>query len=522
MIKNNTQNKFLLFNIIPTIIFFYALGPIRDDWSNLSRLRDIPFNINGIQNIVTNEWCCTHEKRFFFISWLVQWPMARLGELSFIAVYVLCTLILLRLNWNVYQILLSCRIDVNSAILISGMFGWSAGSVIIGAWANNIFFTLPLLLLSELIKNLWFSAKSSPVKIGLLIFLCEFSGESTLGLLFAVVITNLYIKIKKKEKLFLPIFYLGQFILAGLISYYTSSAPKRLSHQIDLEVFRDYFITLTIQHFRLWNTNSQAYGIENRNLFLLTIFVVLLLLNLLFLVSITNRSLPQIISPIKELSNLKILIAVLIISIGILFPMILGVIGGSRTGPDYRYHLPLFMSVILVISYLYIKFGYPKYIALIIIYCIVTTSFAASLEVRVRAKSLDQQIWQKIDSLENFEKLDGFVTFSPYTNYPMPPYHSFAESDFQADWGIYGKYKWLTNRQVPIYSNLVCSENNSCKAVDYYGKQFDILNFKSKNFAYIYTNLLIDEPSLSINDFKVTSDYESFHNFTRLHPKPLA
>jgi hypothetical protein len=200
--------------------------------------------------------------------------------------------------------------------------------------------------------------------------------------------------------------------------------------------------------------------------------------------------------------------------------MILGVIGGSRTGPDYRYHLPLFMGVILAISYLYIKFSYPKNIALIIIYCIVATSFAASLEVRIRAKSLDHQIWQKIDSLENFEKLDGFVTFSPHTNYPMPPYHSFAESDFQADWGIYGKYKWLTNRQVPVYSNLVCSENYSCKAVDYSGKQFDISNFKSKNFAYIYTNLLIDEPSLNINDFNVTSDYESFYNFARLHPKP--
>ena len=94
-------------------------------------------------------------------------------------------------------------------------------------------------------------------------------------------------------------------------------------------------------------------------------------------------------------------------------------------------------------SLVYLKFAYPRILTLIIIYGLVTVTFTASLEVRTRAKSLDQAIWQKIESLENYEKLDGFVTYSPYTNYPMPPYHSFAESDFQADWGIYGRYKCI-------------------------------------------------------------------------------
>ena len=345
MIKSSPQKIFILFNIIPTVIFLFASGPIRDDWSNFSRLRDIPFNIEGIGNIVTNEWCCTHEKRFFFISWLIQWPLAHFGEFSFIAVYLLCALILLRLNWNVFQILLNCKVDINSAVLISGMIGWSAGSVIIGGWANNIFFTLPLMLLTELIKSLWFSTKKSPLKIALLVFLCEFSGESTLGLLIAILVTNLFIERKKGEKLFLPIFYLGQFASAGIINYYTSSAQKRLNHQIDIELFRDYFITLVIQHFRLWNINSQAYGVENRNLSLIAIFVALLVVSISVTFLKSDRHLPTISSPIKELSNVKIVITGIIASIGILLPMVLV----QTTDTTYLFLSPLFWQCLLFI-----------------------------------------------------------------------------------------------------------------------------------------------------------------------------
>lgn len=520
MIPSKANRKFLLGNLIPASIFLYTMRPIRDDWSNFSNLRNIPFNFSGLANIATNEWCCTHEKRFFFISWLIQWPMAHLGNLAFVAVYLLCAFILLRLNWNVYQILINLKVNINLAIVVSGMLGWSAGSVIIGGWANNIFFTLPLVFLSELIRNLWFNAKINPVKLAILVFLCEFSGESSLGLLGVTLLIYLLLKYKAKENLLTPTYLLGQYVVSALINYFLTSGPKSMNQQLDINIFRNYFDGLQYQHLRLWDISSPAYGIESRNSTIFWTFILLMILNLILLIWNKEESVTE--TSVKQISSLKFLLVGIIFWIAIFVPMILGVISGSRTGPDYRYHLPLFIGVIATASLIYLKIDYSRKLSLMLISFFVAITFAASLEVRVRMHSLDDQIWKKVESNVNYRKLDGFVTYNPHTNYPMPPYHSFAESDFQADWGIAGKYYWLNNRRIPVYSNLVCNSTTNCTAFDYSGNEFDISNIGEKHFVYIYTNTKIDESKLNFEKIQVSSDYRLFTEFTKKYPKILS
>jgi hypothetical protein len=517
MVKNRASLKFILSNLIPASIFLYILRPIRDDWSNFSNLRGIPFNVNGLINVATNQWCCTHEKRFFFFSWLIQWPMAHLGDLSFVAVYLLCAAILLRLNWNVFQILITSKINLNIALLISGTIGWSAGSVIIGGWANNIFFTLPLALFSELIRNLWFTEKSKPFNLAILIFACEFSGESTLGLLGIVLLIYFFQKYRAKENLFVPLFFLGQYVISALLNYGLTSGPRALNHQLDFTIFRNYFEGLKNQHLRLWNINSSAYGIESRNFKLFTIFCVLMILNVAIQVRFKNKLKEN--SLIKELPIARLYLFSILAWLAIFVPMILGVVSGSRTGPDYRYQLPLFIGIIATISLIYLRIDYPRKLSIFALSLFVAITFAASLEVRARMHSLDEKIWEKIESNQNFQNLEGIVTYNPHTNYPMPPYHSFAESDFQADWGIGGKYFWLTNRRIPVYSNLMCNSEFSCTARDYSGNEFEIKEFNGKHFIYIYTDTKIDELDLTFDKINVSTNYQEFLDFVMMHPK---
>jgi hypothetical protein len=201
--------------------------------------------------------------------------------------------------------------------------------------------------------------------------------------------------------------------------------------------------------------------------------------------------------------------------------MILGIISGSRLGPDYRYHFPIFILTISLFLILYLYFWKDRTFVLLLISTIIITSYSFALEVRHRQQEIDAKIWNLIESKSNYESLDGFITYNPNTNYIMPPYHSFAESDFQADWGISGKYNWFNKRRVPIYYDIKCNSSFQCQTMDYSGTQSDIFNLNSKKFIYLYSQTQIDEAFINEDMFKVTSNYLEFKNFKDSNPKAL-
>jgi hypothetical protein len=100
----------------------------------------------------------------------------------------------------------------------------------------------------------------------------------------------------------------------------------------------------------------------------------------------------------------------------------------------------------------------------------------------------------------------------------MPPYHSFAESDFQADWGIAGKYRWKTGRRVPVYSGIFC-EDGKCFGNLYYGGTDLINDIDNQRLVFIMSAEKIDTTHLQIEDFVITKKYADYYEFIKLHPK---
>jgi hypothetical protein len=217
-------------------------------------------------------------------------------------------------------------------------------------------------------------------------------------------------------------------------------------------------------------------------------------------------------------TTIQILFLLLGAILGIIFPMAIGILTGTRTGPDYRYHLLILISVELLIFFL--AYNAPKLskASLIVVSIAMIFGTASALEVRNRQHDLDLQVWDKVTRISDLQKIDAIVTYNPYTNYPMAPYHSFAESDFQADWGIGGKVYWLTRHRIPVFSNENC-QNKKCLGTNYYGGVTDIQNLGRGKIIYVASLKNIEPQSISQSDFLVTDDYQTFIAFKNSHPK---
>ena len=198
--------------------------------------------------------------------------------------------------------------------------------------------------------------------------------------------------------------------------------------------------------------------------------------------------------------------------------MLLGIITGARLGPDYRYHFPVILLTIFVVSLILSSIRKYSYLSLILFIVVGCYSSAAALETRHRQGLLDSQIWNQVDSLEFGNDIDAFITHNPFTSYPMPPYHSFAESDFQADWGIAGKHLWETGRRVPVYSSIFC-EDRKCFGNRYYGGTDLIKDIDNRRLVFIMSAEKIDTTRLQIEDFVITKKYADYDEFIKLHPK---
>jgi len=74
-------DRLYFFLTIPFLTYFFiSYRPARDDWNNWANLRDIPLSVSSFQDVLLNRWCCGHEKRTFFLSWMIQWPLTHIPK----------------------------------------------------------------------------------------------------------------------------------------------------------------------------------------------------------------------------------------------------------------------------------------------------------------------------------------------------------------------------------------------------------------------------------------------------------
>jgi hypothetical protein len=221
-------------------------------------------------------------------------------------------------------------------------------------------------------------------------------------------------------------------------------------------------------------------------------------------------------SPAGKESKLFFFVVLYITS---LIPLIIGALTGVRGGSDYRYHLlPSVIFILILFSLVSgIKQDKVKYIFCILIVLYSVLIFSRALDARLFQSQLDDKLWRKIESVSSaLPKL--VITYNPYTSYVMPPYFTFAESDFQADWGIAGYFSWHQNFRPMIGKRIECSENN-CKVAGYYGDSFEISVDSLKETIFIMSHTNINPKNLNISDFKVSNKFSDYLEYIELFPE---
>jgi hypothetical protein len=492
-----------LFVSIPLGIYAATLyRPARDDWNNWANLRDIPLRFSSIPNIVKNEWCCDHEKRTFFFSWMIQWPITHLGDF---AIPLLTLLIFSIIIANGLLAVILSRRFLNSqfSILLGLFIAFGPASIVVGGWANNLFFILPVLFGLLFTTVAFFNSEKCFLLLYPLGALTVFSGETGVPILgMASVFILIFYKGRRKKIIVLSSLFTTCLML--FVHQSIAAGPSKAIN-FDYRLIISYARSFADQELRIWKITSTIYRphISSTEMMFAAVVIFFILMLLLQRKQRTSKSL------VRPLASLWAWILVPVLISASLFGPIVGALTGVRPGPDLRYHYlsALVLSLILLTVCSALKpLIRQAFVVIATIYLVV--GFVQSVGVRSNQGSIDSEVWEHIESSFGFDS-KYIVTVAPDTNYPMPPYFSFAESDFQADWGIAGYLRWTYRKQVQVFSRIECN-GLTCIGLGYYGTNVDIGNDAKNHSVFIVTTAPIAPTELDAADFYVTDDFDEY------------
>lgn len=522
--KSFLQNHFLKLNLLihipSSLIVAIMLRPSKDDWSNLSALRSIPISLSNLDLIVTNEWCCGFQKRLFFLSWIPQWFIAHSGSSGPRILMVCLALVLYSIGFLTGKILFSQISDARISLLAGFAASSSSVSVVVGSIGNNLFFTLPILWILILILNLM---AFNPTKSSFLHFmsftsiliLVQFSGESTFLVGYLICFAFLILNRQDFRKVKIIIFSCGTSLLVMFLYLKIVSGPTPDYNFSALRNFPDYLLSLLKQQVLMLNVFGRGYpDFPEQNWFALGVYLSLIPI-LMYSVKQIRYKLADSLNKL----NLKVSLTYASFTLLALFlPLAYGIVSGLRPGPELRYHLPFFMIFFTIACYLLFKTKLKNQLKqscfVVIVLLIALTSFAAT-NGRIAQSEVDDMVWQRIQSLAT-SPLEVIVTFNPYANYPMPPYHSLAESDFHADWGIGGYITWKSRSRVEIFKNFICEgskSKRSCVGEYYYGGSKTYKAEVLRSTIFVYSDYVIDTPLLDSTQIQVSDSYDEYRKF---------
>jgi len=501
-------DRLYFFLTIPFLTYFFlSYRPARDDWNNWANLRDIPLSVSSFQDVLLNRWCCGHEKRTFFLSWMIQWPLTHIPKHAETFIGILLGTVLL-LNGLLASHLSKMILPKFHSALFGLFVATGPGAVIVGGWANNLFFVLPILF-AQLFVLAFFSERFRRSPILLLLSLASvFSGETGVIAISAGAVLLIVSRRHRSAKRQL-IFVLFSTVVVLMIHRRFVAGPST-QITVDPLMLYGYLKTYIWQEFYIWNPQSWLYSPGVSLLFLPVFFSAFTILLL------TRRFKPALLFHGKVFQiNLVLMVIAFLFFFSILTPLV-GAVTGVRLGPDFRYHY--FSYSVASFMFVFLSSRAPKTLRLLgtaFLSAFLFFGSMQSLTVRANQAELDRKLWVDIETIMKPDD-KYIVTFAPDRNYPMPAYYSFAESDFQADWAINGYLRWTSQKKLQVYAALKC-EFDACNGRDYYGLQ-DVLGKDAQNkTVFIFTALRQSPDDLSISDFTISRNYNDYLRFTEFH-----
>ena len=337
--------------------------------------------------------------------------------------------------------------------------------------------------------------------------LTVFSGETGVPILgIASVFIFIFCSHRRKKLIVLSSLFTTCLML---FAHQSIAAGSSKAINFDYRLITSYARSFAEQELRIWRITSSIYRphIDSTDVMFAAIFVFFILT---FLSQQKQRADKSLVRPLASPWAWTLLPVLISAS---LFGPIVGALTGVRPGPELRYHYlsAIVLALILVTVCSALKPPIRQaFVVVATIYLVI--GFTQSVGVRSNQGSIDKEVWEKIESNFGIDT-KYIVTVAPETNYPMPAYYSFAESDFQADWGIAGYLRWNSHLNIQVFSRIDCGDM-TCIGIGYYGTTQDIGLDAKKQSVFIFTTTSTAPDTLSASDFIVTNDFNTYTDLT--------
>lgn len=434
------------------------LGFVRDDWNHYVNMRDLHVRENwwdALALLITNEWFGAHELRIFFGSFVVHYLISPMGEwTSATAYFILLSMHVgaaLVVGWTLWRVLRSQPLAMTAMVVLTYWPTMSQPAI----WANNLFFVQPWFLFSLTLASvvlLWRKPIVSAVAASLLGLVTVFSGEAIIPLMLGAfgVLPILTLMITRNPRRSLASALPLVVLIVGLGVYLMCVVTWPSQSALDISRLQsswDYLLGAKEQFLSLTDPWSARYGGGSVDASGSTLLLVVALVATSVVALFYSRTPRPPRFPRRRVATFLLLGGGLLLSIT---PWLLGVVTGSRPGPDLRYlYIPSAMLILLVIlavdSLNASSRSALRALGMVGVVGLIATSISVTTfnvrDVWGNQREVDARIWNAIDHYLG-PQTRAIVTYHPEHPYLMAPYHSNAVSDFQADWGVAGRIGW--------------------------------------------------------------------------------
>lgn len=487
-VKDDTGNVLAFYNFIST------MGP----WRTLSY-------------IASNEWL-GYQPRSFFLTWWIQVGLIKafgmenlFGSLQ-VYFAIFAALIHSANSILIYKISKKLTGHFNLSFIVACLYLVLPTASINYLISNNWFFLLPLFFLLSFSYLILLYRPFNAIQVILaIILLCcvMFSGEQLMAAPYYILAVQTIHTIndqslcqtKKRKSLtqYITVIFIGLATYAFYIKIYSfnqnmtvfdGSLTKNIfdiPSLLTTETFNHLFkYTLATGKFiyRFFGGDWSLYGSGAIKYSLQTI-TLCIMATAFFCNSIYQLS----ISIDKKNSFLSMRGSAFLLGLFFvcMLPLYFGAISGNRPGPDDRYLM--IPSLIIVISGVFFLFKFFKtkttYIisGVIFLYFSLLT-FHLNIDVWNNQRKLDDRLWNNIyTAIQGNTKYVLTINNDTYFSHRglQRPYLSAAWTDFNADWGVTPRIKYVLGKEIELIHNLAIDPNGSITAIGYWGKKTKII-----------------------------------------------
>lgn len=510
-----------------------ALRLTRDDWANIDamarmlRAHGLAFTVT---TIVTNEWLGLSLPRIFSGSWVIQLLVGYLGRFNYVPYYLFILTAHFMASCLIFRIFRRLLASTWLAAILASTFLVLPCATKELFWLNDWFFAIPFDLLVLQVYFLVFPRRFGYVQTSVLFVITAFGqlcGEQTILMFYWSLALALFyaLRFSRGEEGKGPVIscaIAGLGALAVMIAYVTRVMKFSPLHSpIQFSLGRTHAYIHSYVHMFKSSLNPASYFFGAASVPLSVKSAMLMALCVLAVTVVFWRAGSSALWEARPRALAYTSLALAGYGVLAVAPLLYGCYTGSRSGPVTSYlfcaavpftFLGLCLAVLLG-EYLRPRWKAPLQVVLpaLVAYFACLTIYSAN-QVWGFQKIIDDGIWRRIDQVMSY-RVSFIVTDNLSENQAqlMAQWKSDAVSDFQADWGIFGRLSAVYGRQFRVGKSVEPTRHkDSLRLRDYYGGSVLVPKNGGLYLAYRYGPTFYDLRNAQLYIFTNLEDFKAF------------